>query len=91
MDEEHQLHGSRNDFCFHAWATPDDVRFARVRDDQAVRPDEGREEDAAPVEALPQRHAETRKPAFPAGSESGRYWARTSDLRLVEAALSQLS
>ena len=25
------------------------------------------------------------------GSRSGRYWARTSDLRLVEAALSQLS
>jgi hypothetical protein len=25
------------------------------------------------------------------GSRGGRYWARTSDLRLVEAALSQLS
>ena len=25
------------------------------------------------------------------GANSGRYWARTSDLRLVEAALSQLS
>src|SRR6185312_8779343 len=32
-----------------------------------------------------------RNPANPRGYCSGRYWARTSDLRLVEAALSQLS
>ena len=34
---------------------------------------------------------ERRKPRHGAVLRSGRYWARTSDLRLVEAALSQLS
>jgi Arc/MetJ family transcription regulator len=35
--------------------------------------------------------AETTKPPLMRGFQGGRYWARTSDLRLVEAALSQLS
>jgi hypothetical protein len=37
------------------------------------------------------RSPQTRKPHVMGLSTSGRYWARTSDLRLVEAALSQLS
>ena len=32
-----------------------------------------------------------KNPPFPAGSPSGRYWARTSDPQLVELVLSQLS
>jgi hypothetical protein len=45
-----------------------------------------------PVEALSPAALRARKnPPFPAGFFDGRYWARTNDLRLVEAALSQLS
>ena len=46
-------------------------------------------------QAVPQQTPKRRKPpryqGFPALACYGRYWARTSDLRLVEAALSQLS
>ena len=52
------------------------------RSDQPAAPNEGRNE-------LVSNHKHKR-PAN-AGLSSGRYWARTSDLRLVEAALSQLS
>ena len=43
---------------------------------------------SARLSLAPRENGETRAPR---GFRDGRYWARTSDLRLVEAALSQLS
>src|SRR5262249_52880933 len=44
----------------------------------------------APTSAPPSL-SESKNPRVHGGFHHGRYWARTSDLRLVEAALSQLS
>ncbi|MCW3057867.1 MAG: hypothetical protein JWO21_1836 [Solirubrobacterales bacterium] len=45
----------------------------------------------APVTSAYSEVREAKSPALAGPFADGRYWARTSDLRLVEAALSQLS
>ena len=50
-----------------------------------------RREVAARRTSTSDRYLERENPAVCGAFVSGRYWARTSDLRLVEAALSQLS
>jgi hypothetical protein len=70
------------------------ARVARRLRRNALRPSRGVRRRALSAKA-PRETKSTesvqQKPQFAGFLSSGRYWARTSDLRLVEAALSQLS
>jgi hypothetical protein len=64
-------------------------RAPRVPAGEAIR--QAREEVCGTHSGRTHKFSMTGSRRIPCNYRNGRYWARTSDLRLVEAALSQLS